>query len=181
MHKTVVRSAPQPRAAQQMKGEWALGSRWITAPRAYSKTNKHQCRGWILCCKCMETNWESLDVDDSDLPCLTLLRPCSNSIKNHHHINNTNSQHQHTPPLILIPGPAAKIQAAMNRKRLRHDSDPPISTQDFLLQAAQCSQNDDDFSSNAWLRALHFTQSTLSLSLHCILSVLDLVVNCFSY
>lgn len=107
---------------------------------------------------CMEMNWESLDVDDSDLPSLSTLRPCSFSHTKHHHNNNSSSQ-QHTPPLILIPGPAGKIQAAMNRKRLHH-SDSPIPTQDFLLQAAQCSDNDDDFNSHAWLRALHFTQTT---------------------
>ncbi|KAL8134596.1 uncharacterized protein LOC141712991 [Apium graveolens] len=106
----------------------------------------------------MEKNWEALDVDDSDLPCLTLLRPCSNSNNKLHHHNNNHSQR--TAPLILIPGPAAKIQAAMDRKRLHPDSDPPISNQDFLLQAAQCSDNDNDFNSNAWLRALHFTQTT---------------------
>ncbi|KAK1361222.1 hypothetical protein POM88_045696 [Heracleum sosnowskyi] len=109
----------------------------------------------------MEKNWESLDVDDSDLPSLTL-RPCSNSNKKHHHNNSSSSSSQHTPPLLsprFIPGPAGIIQSAMNRKRL-HDSDPPISTQDFLLQAAECSENDDDFNSNAWLHALHFTQTT---------------------
>lgn len=92
----------------------------------------------------MEKNWESLDVDDSDLPGLTLLRPCSKK--------------QHTPHLKKnsIPGPAGKIQAAMNRKRLHH-SDSPVSTQDFLLQADEI---DDDFNTTPWLTALHFLQTT---------------------
>ncbi|XP_017246261.1 uncharacterized protein LOC108217875 [Daucus carota subsp. sativus] len=116
----------------------------------------------------MEENWESLDVDDSDLPSL-ILRPCSNSNKhNHNHISQPQQQHhqqqpQRTPPLIsprLIPGPAGKIQAAMNRKRLHHSDSPLLPTQDFLLKAAQCSdlsfQDDDDFKADAWLRALRF-------------------------
>ncbi|MED6173504.1 hypothetical protein PIB30_060114 [Stylosanthes scabra] len=102
--------------------------------------------------------WEKLDVDDSDLP--SFLRPCKRF-----HSDSNSSQSQtlidadSAPP--LIPGPAGAVQAAMRHRRSRDPLEEPLlSTQEFIQRVIQNShESDHDFTTNAWLSALHFLRS----------------------
>ncbi|CAI8620044.1 unnamed protein product [Vicia faba] len=91
--------------------------------------------------------WGALDIDDSDLS--NFLRPC----------NNRTSQTLTTDP-PLIPGPAGAVQAAVIQRRTLGASNP-IPTQEFVRRVVQNGHNTDrDFTSNPWLSAFQFLQSS---------------------
>ncbi|XP_058732416.1 uncharacterized protein LOC131603954 [Vicia villosa] len=91
--------------------------------------------------------WEALDIDDSDLS--NFLRPC----------NNRPSQTLTTDP-PLIPGPAGAVQAAMIQRRTLGASNP-LPTQEFVRRVVQNGHDTDrDFTSNPWLSAFQFLQSS---------------------
>ncbi|XVE63971.1 hypothetical protein DITRI_Ditri07aG0063600 [Diplodiscus trichospermus] len=122
--------------------------------------------------------WETLDLDDSDLP--SLLRPCKRKPQNcppsiskrnrQAHslfspqpvtpIPNSNSPPSSSPS--LIPGPARAVQAAMLQKLQNRDSpfsvdEEPLSTQEYIRRAVEDpGADDDDFLRDPWLFALEF-------------------------
>ncbi|MED6124654.1 hypothetical protein PIB30_061006 [Stylosanthes scabra] len=111
--------------------------------------------------------WEKLDVDDSDLS--SFLRPCK---RFHSHSNSSQHQSQSqsqsqtlidadSAPPPLIPGPAGAVQAAMMHRRSRAPLEEPLlTTQEFIHRVVQNGhESDHDFTTNAWLSALHFLRS----------------------
>ncbi|KAK5817836.1 uncharacterized protein LOC108484478 [Gossypium arboreum] len=110
--------------------------------------------------------WDTLDIDDCDLP--SLLRPCNHKpLKSPPPISlisqslspTSNSSLPSSPN--LIPGPAGAVQAAMLRKIHYNNNsscigEDPLPTQEYIRRAVVDPAADDDFSRHPWLFALEY-------------------------
>ncbi|KAJ0463018.1 putative recombination protein [Helianthus annuus] len=133
----------------------------------------------------MEPWEESLDVDDSDLHPLTVLRRCattttttasqpqtldsspspSQTVNTHPQtLTLASAQHpqspsssQSPPQSRTIPGPAGIVQAAKLRKS--RDSVNPMATQEYIRKVVEDPEEDEDFKRNPWLSAVEFVHA----------------------
>ncbi|KAJ4713535.1 Nuclear localized protein [Melia azedarach] len=117
-----------------------------------------------------EEPWEVLDLELEDsilLPCKRKDSLSPTKINKFSKPNNPflgacsvkSQSHFHSNSERFIPGPAAAVLSAMQRRNLVGVGEEPISTQEYIRRAVEDPGiEDDDFSRDPWLLAVDFVR-----------------------